>query len=1150
MSAPTLSVEQTLEAAGVRIFSRSGAWLRIAATWRGGVKDSVGVRKDTGRWRDHAAGEKGSWTELKKRLGIDGEPVELPPNAPAAQGATDPTADPDAYVSSRREIARRTWDAGYTLTGAHEQKILNSNRSRRQKAKALAGTASRAILWAREYLESRGPGVLEAAIHAGVRVLPTTHKSSWHPVRKERMPCLLWPVRDPKRGGLVAVQREWGRGHDNKRSIAGHILPIRPGSYETHGAGFVFPPTRRVAEPTLYVVEGQVSGAAMAAAHPDAWVLVLFDLNGISVPPRPVIEAAITKGAHCIVMAGDPGDEGEKHALQGIRKMQEWGLKVRLEWTVPQSPERDQDWADILEQGGHEAVRAAAVVGIRDIPHQTPKTKASVAHIKNWRKKERERGPVEGLPVEQARAVLEKGLRATVDAYLKWLEPESEPEQDEGVNDNGKKKRKKKKSDKIAPLAIFKVTTGVGKTTLLKDLIHDARLMAAGAVRVFVPDHSQAAAYEAAGWFHYWGRNPDPSHCAYCPNHADMMKAVEQKHNYTQAMFCRTCPNGLKWALDFYEPGSERWGAAQNALLKEKFSPEEIEDIIPCRWQTHLRDALAAQAVVACSASYSDPISKYGESEEESIDSLTFFDEGASLSDTILVTHQDISFWAARAIAILKNLEKRSMGADMEDYRKSLTDAQPLFSQLAASLSKMVGKSGRINVDPALAEVIDKLLEARGKRGETAAWEALDFGPKGVLRHAPLRAAWAIAESLKYGGGRVEDGAIIVAASKPIVSRVGRLPMVFCDTTPDPVTLAICRANGACEINAIAFQDVYVVRYPTQFFGHGAWCDDADPSDRAGAIAKHKALLGLFPESGHIWMKRARLGVDSESEDTRIRHWGGGHRAHNDFSGKNLCLVGGHFTPEHGWSAAWQGARIAALAAGADPADWPEQPDGPIETAEHMDIDEGGAWVESRHPLPVDQRMREFFLRLSTCETVQAIGRNRGANNLTGKPYTIRIFGGMPLFGLEEHGLHVDRYEVDPEEIQGARIKRALRDRQAVAQALADGCDRTINAVRDWIKERTGKAPGIERTRTFLRELEATARAEAEDIKKVFVEVSTKADSYLSEADGRLDRAAAIARTIGDLGSALLLGLADLTERGDGADPEDEIESTGPPVAA
>ncbi len=1019
MSAP-LTVEQTLEAAGIHIFSRSGARLRIAATWRGGVKENVSVRKDTGRWTDHATSAEprsGSWSQLKTLLGIfDGKVLDGGPRASIEH------VEDDEYVSTRRADAIKCWDMGLRIDGGIETKILNSNRSKRQKERALASVQSQAILWAREYLHGRGDGMLEAAIRVGVRVLPGNHKFSWNKdigEKGQRAHCLLWPRRDPATGKLVSVMREWGRGGKNKKAVAGHLVPVKKGKYERHAASFVFPP--RDKGKVLIYTEGQGSGGAMSVAYTDAWVVPGFDLNGMRVPSRPSAERAVAKGAKEIWVVGDPGEKGEEAALDCVRKIQEWGLPVIIKWFVLPSPGRDKDPLDFLEQDGVDGLRAAVEAGRREVPREIPKAKASTAHIKNWRKKQGAEAfaPIEVLPVEEARKVLEKGLRATVDAYLKWLEPEDDTEPE--INDNGKKKRKKK-SAKVAPLAIFKVTTGVGKTTLLKDLIHDARLMATGAVRVFVPDHSQAAAYEAAGWFHYWGRNPDPEHCAYCPNHKDMMKAVEQKHNYTQAMFCRTCPNGLKWALGHHKPGSLRWGKAQNALLKLKFSPEEIEEIIPCRWQDHLRNALAARAFVACSQSYSEPLAEYAENEEDSIDALVFFDEGAGLSDTILITHQDVDFWASRAAAILKNLAKKPLGSDLEEYRKVLESAQPLFAQLSDSLSRLVGKSGRINVDLALSKVIDKLLEARGKSGETAAWEALDFGPKGVLRHAPLRAAWAISESLKYGCGRVEDGAIVVAASKPIIGRVGRLPTVFCDATPDPVTLSICRANGAKEVNAVAFQDALIVRYPTQFFGHGAWRDDAEPGARDAAIAKHKALLKLFPDHGHIWMKRARLGVDPDMEDERIYHFGGGHRAQNNLAERNLIIVGGHFTPEHGWSAAWQGARIAALAAGADPADWPEQPDGPVEVQEYMDIDEGGAWVESRHPLPTDKRMREFFLRLSTCETVQAIGRNRGANNLTGKPYTIRIFGGMPLFGLEEHGLHVDRYEVDPEEIQGGCV--------------------------------------------------------------------------------------------------------------------------------
>ena len=670
--------------------------------------------------------------------------------------------------------------------------------------------------------------------------------------------------------------------------------------------------------------------------------------------------------------------------------------------------------------------------------------------------------------------------------------------------------------------------------------------MASGAVRVFVPDHKQAAAYEAAGWFHYWGRNPDPEHPAYCPNHANMMRAIEQKHTHTQSVFCKTCPNGLRWAMNHYQWETPRHEEARRNLLEMGHTEEEIEQITPCRWQSHLRDALTSRAVVACSSSYSEQLASFGKNDDDSIPGLAIFDEGAGLADTVRVTHEDVSFWAARADSILSRIQNRG---DLGDYRKALREARPLFIQLAKSLAELVGKSGRLSVDQGLSKIVDRVLALRGKKGDTAGWEALDFGKKGTLRHAPLRAAWAIAESLKYGGGRVEDGAIIVAASKPIVGRLGKLPTMFADATPDPVTVAICKAKGARIVQAVAHQNVLIIRHPSQFFGHGAWRDEADGDWREAAITKHEAFLNLYPGAGHIWMKRARLAVDPEMTDSRIEHWGGGHRGHDDFSGKDLCLVGGHFTPEHGWSAAWQGARIAALAAGCPAEDWPAQPDGPIESQDHQEVDEGGAFVQSRHPLPIDHRMREFFLRLSTNEQVQAIGRGRGVNHL-GEPLTVRIFGGLPLFGLWEHGLTVDRYEVDPEEIRGERLEQAVADRQAVAKALQDGVDRTIRAVRAWIQQRTGRTPGLKRTRAFLQELRALARCKQTDVETVVAQVAARGDAFLADGDGRLDRAETLARGAGDHEAALLLGLAANVETGEGLDPEDTIESQGPPVAA
>lgn len=154
-------------------------------------------------------------------------------------------------------------------------------------------------------------------------------------------------------------------------------------------------------------------------------------------------------------------------------------------------------------------------------------------------------------------------------------------------------------------------------------------------------------------------------------------------------------------------------------------------------------------------------------------------------------------------------------------------------------------------------------------------------------------------------------------------------------------------------------------------------------------------------------------------DPNRVRYWGPGQRAHNDFAGCDMVAAGSFFPPGHTWQSGWQADRIAALSAGADPDDWPLQPDG-MTLEENVFCREGthvgASKVKSYLPLPSEPHIRKWILDLSTAESVQAWGRARGAN-LPDRPATIRHFGGVPLVGLEQYGLQVDHYETDPIEL-------------------------------------------------------------------------------------------------------------------------------------
>jgi len=167
-----------------------------------------------------------------------------------------------------------------------------------------------------------------------------------------------------------------------------------------------------------------------------------------------------------------------------------------------------------------------------------------------------------------------------------------------------------------------------------------------------VPDHEQANEYENAGFFHFFGRNPEPVHCGYCPNHVTAQAAMEKGH-ISQAEVCKSCSNGFAWAIQFHGEGngqssktaSER---VDNAKLILTSRGLDWRKVTPCVWQSHLRDALDAQFVVAASGSYSHSLVR---------DSLAIFDEHFEPGKGVSVTLQDIDHWSRRNQKIIDYME-------------------------------------------------------------------------------------------------------------------------------------------------------------------------------------------------------------------------------------------------------------------------------------------------------------------------------------------------------------------------------------------------------------------------------------------------------------------------------------------------------------
>ena len=1119
MSAPNQVADfgALLEAHGVPILSRSGREVRIAAAWRGGDGATVSIQTDTGLWFDHKTREGGGWSRLidKDHLAL-GDGMERP--QVDVEGVQKKAA---TERKTRVQSARAGWDAADRLDDPVLAKIernpMLSKRKRAAKTKSMEH-----IKAMRDYLESRGPGVLAAAIRAGVRALRATHKLA------QGRPCVVWPIREPVLGKIEGIQREWGRGHENKKMKGLHMVPVGSDPHHKHSAGFVIPPaTKGEAPPDLLFFEGPITTCAGASARPECWAVSLFDTAGIASPPRPVAERAKRKGARRMVFVCDGDAAGIKASTEGARKAQTWGLGPVFLTILPMG----WDIADLLALDGicdgvdgREVVRECLERGLREVPPPEKSPTASVWSIQAWRPAADPILPAATVPVEQARAIIKTGVQMMVLDYISWL-----AELDER-REQGTKGR--------LPLArpwLFKPTTGTGKTTEIKALINNAKILAAGgACLALVPDHSQADAYEAAGWWHYRGRNPDPTNPGYCPNHQAMMEAVEA-HHIPQAEFCHRCPNGLKWA-----------GKAED-LARMGYTGDKFEKLEACVWQDHLRDTLQAQFVVAPGASFSETLAGWA---RDGLDAsgdkamqhrMVLVDEQAMMAVAVAVGLPDIDLWSKRTDRLLKGLEAAQAKSDavstvtgdpaFESVQKAqaerrekiaaLRAALDLFQVLASEMARMVGREGRISVAPALLDAVKNLLDKDDE--DVTVWERLEFGRDGSLQVTPLRAAWAIRQTLEYGDGHIKDGRLQISGVRPIIDRIGKRPIAFFDATPDPVAVSAVRAHDGHVVQALATQAVTIIRKPNQFRGLKPFSKDAAADQKERATKQYKALRKLHSNAVLLVHKKVRDILDPDDKDELLGHWGADHRAHDRWAGKDLVICGSFFPPMHVWREAYQAARVAALSAGADSTDWPEWPDD-MAMEEGVWVAEGATEVQSRLPLPTDPAIRRWLLGIITNETVQAVGRVRGANLDPSHPVTIHIYGGVPMAGLGEHGLTVDRYERDNPALGGSRANTAMDARQAIASAMTAG-QRTINAIRAWVKARTGIVVGIDRVRSVMRSLEESARTSGDDIEAVFRQVAKRADSYLYQAKGDLEIAISAATAAQDWTAAEMLDL-------------------------
>ena len=1015
-------VIDALEAAGYAC-KREGREVNADITGSGHYHLKINPAK--GVWFDASDGDKrGTIARLLRQLGT---------RAPAASEATGTTSSRHAegvHEEDNQKKAVELWSTGSWIAATADAMphAWDNNLNIAQKAYHRIKYEKQCET-VRNYIASR---------------LGTDHLDHWmqHVQITTAQGWMITPMSNA--GKITGIQRVFfdASGNKTERKMLGkqgvQVLPPPAGVLPRDlGTG---------SAKNMLIGEGFETVAATVQAAGWQGLACFFD-GGIVRYAREQAEIAKTLTPEQIAMAAasiflvdnDLSGAGQIACAKAVRILRNVGLKAfyaippTAEHGGPKGGPKGSDWGDYPKENISSDVLAAHLAlavahGDRDMPEITadninPDAGESFEDYaehdeeyqkhKNWKlwyDSETPEPPVETRPVGEVRLLLQTELQKTVNEYLEWLKDDSEP---------------------FLPVLMMP-TTGTGKTTAIKALIKDAEIKKSGGrVCVFTADHKQAKHYADAGFFHFYGRNPEPNHCAYCPAH-ETVKTVQEQNHISQAEVCRRCKHGYRWAIDYYtELDAEKY-AERIEDAKQKLHAMDLHylDVVPCKWQTHLRNALDAKFLVAASGSYSHSLTK---------GSLVFFDEHFETGKGIRATLQDIDAWAKRNQAIISFLETHVGDPEKLSRHKK---AAVFFQKLALAMAAWVGKTGAVIMDAELVAAIREILkiakETRkmGDDIELADWETLKFNRAGELEDAPLRAAHAIAESLKFGDGYVEDGALVIAASLPVMERMAYGdPTVIMDATPDPVIVDVVNAQGGRIVNAIATQNVMIKRYATRFWGLTALNSKVVGAARMLAeIEKYEKLVQHhyteFGKTAYLMHARAykEIGFDEyvynddgdpiayvdfpNIELGMAGYWGRDHRAHDHWSGKELVIVGSFYPPSNAVRAMYQVSRIAALSAGADAENWPAWPDDMAMVSGEY-ICEGGTDVKCYLPLPSNPHIRKWLLARITAETVQAIGRARGAN--AHNTITVHIYGGVPLAGLGQHGLEVDSYEFDPE---------------------------------------------------------------------------------------------------------------------------------------
>ncbi len=1067
MSTPR-TIQEILAAAGIG-FRSSGRWLRL----KGHGLDAISLNSLSGAFKDHRTGEHGSFHSLCQKLGIDDGGIVI-------DAAAITRAKTDQQKAELRTIqyAKTAWARGIPA--------LKPKRPAEGWAQAAWDADQSQYSDYREavydYLASRGldPMLFMPLIRIQMEMNPRYKNGENGNVDAEMVEAgadfaflipmyALGKTEEPE--NISGIQRSFLKFAEDKYS---RVRKIGRAMLGKKGVTTLAP----TGEPVILPVPGPVIGAGEGFETVASWVQIMrrpaavcWDWSGLKAWSESL---APHEGAPTIslLVDSDKSETGQRESFAAVRRIvaHPHGKAVYLlppESIVPDD-KGNRDWNDLMRQSPdyfaaeiihawHKSDENLALAPVSDeapVIIREPKD-AEVSQIIS--------DAVErNIAFQHAEIATKDYLPKYKEHLEKLIEWKNIPEEE--------RKEKKLKKPKLPPLLI-KVTTGVGKSHLILEIIQafkDVPLL------ILTRTHDLAEDYAQVGAFHYHGRSmPDvpPLHkngytifdllekgarfkssdCFKYP----IVELVAAKNHAPATTACRECAHGKKYILETYHEHSEPFKKATEWFLSNSVSA----DFVPaCPWLYHQSDAARARVVVAPYASYSDTLAQYRTS-ERTLERLVVVDEIPDLTRQIMATSADFGVYASKCAEEVSYLSCHTQtGKNAEELANLINDnrrALDLFKRVGAWLGSSVGKESIQNIPDEMRRLVNE-LHIDWLPGATARWE------KAELRHGydpfvPLRTMKGLVESIATRTAIVDAGAIHVHEITTLGDRIAKgLPTILLDATPSPAVEFLVQQKGGQIVHAIAKQHVRIVHI-NQYLHGRSWKNKGHQKQELSALLDLKEQMQS--ETGNspvVLTYQLHCELADKTEDYEWGYFGRDDVGQDNWKRRDMLIFGGPlFSPLDQVLSYNAELMLKRLAGDKSSKDWS------AEVERMVEVTVGNKNVSSKAPLPVDPELRQWVLDDYARRMAQGIGRARAVWKPQDRDnITIWIAGGLPLSGLAACGLEVSEYREERQNMNDLKANITQeRVQTAVAALQSADKDPTYRQVNAWF-ERNGM-PGV-----------------------------------------------------------------------------------------